>query len=319
VTTVRRIRIEPEVAGGLGDGIDFDSTRRPPLRGPLHYAFSGWLGDELLETAGFWIVTEALAASVAASGLTGFVLDDVVVSLEDDFLSSGHDPLQVRWRRLIPSGSDDEDLTLEGTATLIVSERALDVLRHHRLQHAEISDADRAAPLSEAMRTYLARRGLGPNLPTATGQTTEGEAMAIAGEITTFFDALGHEPDDEQVTTALALVGPMEIGEPYRQDGATYRLDKCADDGTSFTWKDGRLLKVIVAMRTERAARPYPRPELLVDGIGPETTREQAAEVLGAPDRARSTGDTWNVGSRFLTISFAGDRVQRIGAMISPR
>ncbi|GAA2176333.1 hypothetical protein GCM10009846_29720 [Agrococcus versicolor] len=72
-------------------------------------------------------------------------------------------------------------------------------------------------------------------------------------------------------------------------------------------------------MRTERAARPYPRPALLVDGIGPETTWEQAADVLGAPDRARSTGDTWNVGSRFLTISFAGDRVQRIGAMISPR
>jgi hypothetical protein len=143
--------------------------------------------------------------------------------------------------------------------------------------------------------------------------------MAIAGEITTFFDALGSEPGAEPVTTALALVGPMEIGEPYRQDGATYQLDKCADDGTSFTWKNGSLLKVIVSLRTERAARPYPRPDRLVEGIGPETSREQATEILGPPDRVVAGGDTWNVGPHFLHISFAGGRIQRVGAMISAR
>ena len=144
--------------------------------------------------------------------------------------------------------------------------------------------------------------------------------MAIAGEITTFFLALGCEPGDERVAAARTLVGPMESGEPYRQDGATYQLDKCAADGTSFTWKDGRLLKVIVAMQQERAAGPYPRPEALVEGLTSDTTREQAAQALGAPDRARSTGDTWNVGSQFLAVSFGGSgRIQRIVAMISAR
>lgn len=169
MTGRRRIRIEPEVAGGLGEGIDFDSTRQPQLRGTLRYAFSGWLGDELLETAGFWIVTQGLAADLEAHGLTGFRLEDVIVSLEDDFLSSGHDPLAVTWRRLTPNGGDDDDLALEGTSTLIVSERAFELLRRHRLEHAEITWADRPAPLSGAMRTYLARRGLGPDAPDTAG------------------------------------------------------------------------------------------------------------------------------------------------------
>ncbi|GAA2176320.1 hypothetical protein GCM10009846_29650 [Agrococcus versicolor] len=143
--------------------------------------------------------------------------------------------------------------------------------------------------------------------------------MAIAGEITTFFEALGAERDDPKVAAALALVGPMELGEPYRQDGATYALDKCADDGTSFTWKDGRLLKIIIAMQQERAAGPYPRPDRLVEGVLPASSRAQVTAALGAPDRERSTGDTWNVGSHYLAVSFAGDHVRRVVAMVSAR
>ncbi|WP_344344862.1 hypothetical protein [Agrococcus versicolor] len=153
------IRVEPEVAGGLGEGIDFDAARRPQLRGPLHYAFAGWLGDELVETAGFWIVTSELAGALERSGLTGFVLDEVVVSLEEGFLSSGRDPLAEDWRRLIPTGAGEEDLQLERTSTLLVSERAFELLRRHRIEHAQITWADQPAPLSGAMRTYLARRG----------------------------------------------------------------------------------------------------------------------------------------------------------------
>lgn len=44
--------IEPEVAGGLGEETQMDSTVHPPLVKKLHLEFEGWLGDDILETFG---------------------------------------------------------------------------------------------------------------------------------------------------------------------------------------------------------------------------------------------------------------------------
>ena len=159
MTTMAFHRIEPEVAGGIGPGIDYDSTREPRLQGDLHYEFQGWLGDEIVTTSGFWIVTDTLAETLEASDLTGFELARVVVTVDDEYERMDHEHELPSWRRLVPTGTAGvEDFRLEGRTNLVVSDRALDLLRSGRLEHAELSPADEPVPVSPIMQRFLALR-----------------------------------------------------------------------------------------------------------------------------------------------------------------
>jgi len=152
-------RIDAEVAGGLGPGTQYDPSLPQPLVGTLRYEFQGWLGDELVTTSGYWIVTEELASSLAASDLTGYELADVIVTKDEQYDLMPHAHELPTWRRLIPTGTPDvDDFGLEGRTGLIVSDAALDLLRTHRLDHAELSPADRPAPVSPIMQRFLAMR-----------------------------------------------------------------------------------------------------------------------------------------------------------------
>jgi hypothetical protein len=53
-------KLEPEVAGGLGQRTVMDTTVHPPLVSVLEYEFDGWLGDDLLESFPCFIISERL-------------------------------------------------------------------------------------------------------------------------------------------------------------------------------------------------------------------------------------------------------------------
>ncbi|APF85630.1 hypothetical protein HI806_01945 [Ralstonia solanacearum] len=42
--------LEPEVAGALGENTVLDASTHPPRVEKLHFEFSGWLGDAILES-----------------------------------------------------------------------------------------------------------------------------------------------------------------------------------------------------------------------------------------------------------------------------
>ena len=129
---------EAEVAISLGDGSDYRHDREPRLVGTLHAEFEGWLGDDIVETSGFWLVTEALAAALQASELTGFELADVVVTTGPTRDEFDYPPLPV-WRRLVPTGSltagDDIAAVRRGT-TLALSDRVLRLLEGFQIENA---------------------------------------------------------------------------------------------------------------------------------------------------------------------------------------
>lgn len=141
--------LDPAVDGGLGPGVDYDVTRDPRLVGELAYEFDDWTGDDIVETAGYWLVSDRLAHALSASTLTGWELASVRVSTSDVFDELHPDGLDMpRWHRLVPVGTPGDDITLVGRVYLCVSERALSLLRSFNLANAHIRDASEIPPPS---------------------------------------------------------------------------------------------------------------------------------------------------------------------------
>jgi hypothetical protein len=132
------LRLDPEVAGGLGTQTIMQRDRHPPKVERLHYMFEGWLGDDLLQTFPCFIITRSMGERLA--GLTGFSLDDVQVSTSEQFeeLHPDWQLPEFRWLRVtgVP-GTDDFGVTPPGF--LVVSERALQRLLQGRLDHCKVT------------------------------------------------------------------------------------------------------------------------------------------------------------------------------------
>jgi len=136
--------VEPEVAGGLGNQSVLDRSRHPPIVKRLHYVFSGWMGDDIVETFPCFIVTSRLAEAIASAGLSGAELDDVVISKEPQFVRFSPEVASSmpEWRWLRPAGEPHaSDFWQRPDGRLVVSERSLDVLRRFNLNHAEVAGA----------------------------------------------------------------------------------------------------------------------------------------------------------------------------------
>ena len=132
--------LEPEIAGGWGERTVADTSSFPPTVTALHYRFDGWLGDELLESFPCYIVTDRLAVRLRRSGLTGFRLQPVAVSTSEQFDELYPDRELPAFKWLHPVGrAGMDDFGLSDAHQIVVSERALTILRKFRLQHCEIT------------------------------------------------------------------------------------------------------------------------------------------------------------------------------------
>lgn len=132
--------LEPEVAGGWGPQTRADTSVHPPIVHVLHHEFEGWLGDDLLETFPCYLVTERLGESLHSAQLTGFNLGPVQVTASEAFSQlHPHTALpSLKWLQI--SGSVGRtDFAISPEHQLIVSARALGILRSHQLKHCEVS------------------------------------------------------------------------------------------------------------------------------------------------------------------------------------
>lgn len=131
--------LEPEVAGGLGDGTVMDTTSHPPVVSRLDYRFEGWLGDEILESFPCFIVTASLAQKLSISRLSGFSLAPVQVSKSEEFYDGhGHKKMpEFVWLKVTGNARSD-DFGMTEDRRLVVSENALAVLRTAQMEHADL-------------------------------------------------------------------------------------------------------------------------------------------------------------------------------------
>jgi hypothetical protein len=133
--------LSPEVAGELGERTEMDTAVHPPVVSRLHYEFSDWLGDELVESFPVFLISTALGQSAASAGLSGFVLADAETTLSEEAeeLLDGETIPEFRWLQITGRpGAADFGQTAE--ARLVVSERALDLLRQGSLNNCGVED-----------------------------------------------------------------------------------------------------------------------------------------------------------------------------------
>ena len=134
-------KLEPEVAGGWGKDTIVDSSTTPRTIRELHYEFDGWLGDDIVESTPAFIVTAGLGKSIDESGLSGATLGPVKITVSSQFLElpPGRTLPDFKWLRLSGDPGVD-DMALSPDLFLVVSDRALRILKSHNLNFCEISE-----------------------------------------------------------------------------------------------------------------------------------------------------------------------------------
>ena len=137
---MRYYSIEPEVAGGFGDQSVIDSSVHPPIISKLHYEFSGWLGDSIVESFPSFIVSEELAGRLRAEDIRGMKFGSVFVSKSPEYLDSNTDRVFPNWLWLKVVGGKDDDVYIDSSHTLVVSERVLHLFREIGLAHADVEE-----------------------------------------------------------------------------------------------------------------------------------------------------------------------------------
>ena len=132
--------VEPEVAGGWGPNTVADRSTTPVTVEHLHYEFDGWLGDVLLESTPCFIVTDAGVAAITKEGLVGAEFENVEISVSDTFRELRGDVALPSFRRLVPFGTPGiDDFGLSPDLRLVLSDKAIGLLRNLGLNYAELS------------------------------------------------------------------------------------------------------------------------------------------------------------------------------------
>ena len=131
--------IEPEVSGSLGDKTIMDTSHHPPKIIKLNYEFEGWLGDDLLESFPCFIITEELKKTFDNSNLSGYELDDVLITKTYEFneLTPNKNLPLFFWLK-IKGHLKKDDFFLAKDHRLVVSKYALECLKSNNIKMASV-------------------------------------------------------------------------------------------------------------------------------------------------------------------------------------
>lgn len=131
--------LEPEVAGGWGEGTVADTSVHPPVVHELVYEFAGWLGDDLLESFPCFIVSSRLAGELSRAGLTGYRLAPVAVIKSSQFAELEPTVALPEFHWLQVTGQPGRaDFWLSESHQLVASDTALSVLKHCALNECGV-------------------------------------------------------------------------------------------------------------------------------------------------------------------------------------
>jgi hypothetical protein len=128
---------EPEVAGELGENTVIDTRYHPPVVTKLHYKFSGWLGDAILESFPCFITTTEVINIISEIGLTGVDVAPVETSVSQGFNEAvGLRSLPPFFWLKIDGVAGGDDFGIAKDLRLVLSERALNAIRAFGINNA---------------------------------------------------------------------------------------------------------------------------------------------------------------------------------------
>lgn len=133
--------LNPEVAGEIGNKSElvYEWGKIKDVIF-LEYNFMGWQGDELLTTHPCFIVTESLQNDIISNELTGIKFKQIAMTFSDEFYDIYGDMEVPKFVQIICDdlyedniGSLLNDFYFNKYKEIVVSERALNILKQHKL------------------------------------------------------------------------------------------------------------------------------------------------------------------------------------------
>ena len=142
--------LNPEVAGEIGDRSElvYEDGKIKEVTF-LEYNFTGWQGDELLSTHPCFIVTESLQNDIILNSLTGIKFKDIAMTFSDEFYDICGNVKIPKFVQIICNTSHEDnvnnlqyDFYHNKYKEIVVSERALNVLKQHKIDMCVIENYD---------------------------------------------------------------------------------------------------------------------------------------------------------------------------------
>ncbi|GAB3566750.1 hypothetical protein GCM10027405_26270 [Arthrobacter alkaliphilus] len=137
-------RVEPAVDGSLGEMAEFVRGSENRMLVTFHMVLHDWLGDDLVTTTPGFAVTRALADRLQKSGLTGFDLKDMHLSISPqgtELMRFGDAEVpDLVWLDPVGRFGEGDFFMDRDVPDLIVSEKALRVLQEFDLKRARVGE-----------------------------------------------------------------------------------------------------------------------------------------------------------------------------------
>ncbi|OLT44222.1 hypothetical protein BJF85_20360 [Saccharomonospora sp. CUA-673] len=136
--------LRPDVAGELGEGTVLDTSTHPPVVHQLEYVVSAWFGSDILESFPCFVVSAELGTALEKSGLGSFELADMRLTVTPEADELRRD-MGVRefptfvWLKVHGQAGVD-DVGVDRRASLVVSDRALELLRRFDLDGCDVEE-----------------------------------------------------------------------------------------------------------------------------------------------------------------------------------
>ena len=129
--------IEPEVAGGLGKETILNNNTYPPEIKTLNYEFSGWLGDDIIESFPCYIISERLKNKIELEKLSGITFDNVIITKSQTFnqLYPNMKLPKFYWAKIYGRVGFD-DFIIGNDYRMVISDLAYRILKLFNINHA---------------------------------------------------------------------------------------------------------------------------------------------------------------------------------------
>lgn len=143
--------IYPEVAGELGEKseIIYESGKIKDVVS-LEYVFTGWQGDEILTTHPCFIITENMKNSIIMAKLKGAKIENIKIAFSEEFIELYGKIDVPNFFRIKPTDlyeknidNLDNDFYYNRYKDLVISEKALEVIKKHKIDMCLIEEIER--------------------------------------------------------------------------------------------------------------------------------------------------------------------------------
>lgn len=135
--------LQPDPVGEHGENLALDESVHPPRVTHLHIEIDNWVGDDLAESYPCYVVTEGLAQALNNAGIGAYQLREAEVTMADEgrelIDELGLSEPKFQWLDVSGTACEDDIGTTAG-ARLVVSDRALELLRQFRLDRCDVEE-----------------------------------------------------------------------------------------------------------------------------------------------------------------------------------